>query len=118
MIIIGYVRNRIWLSACTERQISRFISKWIIDRTGEKVGAVQRDKSRGLASGSSTRQGGGAGAAGCTERQITSFNKWIIDHTGGRTMLYLTCSMIFSENLAYYRVSHATVRVSGDCATN
>ena len=77
-----------------QRQITRF-SKWIIDQTG-----------------------GVAGAAGCTERQITSFNKWIIDHTGGRTMLYLTCSMIFSENLAYYRVSHAKVRVSGDCATN
>ena len=41
----------------------------------------------------------------CTERQSTSFSEWIIDRTSGQTMLYLTCSMIPSVDLARYGVS-------------
>ena len=33
----------------------------------------------------------------------------IIDRTGAQTMLYLTCTMISSVNLAHYGVSHAKI---------
>ena len=38
---------------------------------------------------------------------IMCFSEWIIDRTGGQTMLYLTCTMLYSVNLARYRVSGA-----------
>ena len=41
----------------------------------------------------------------------------IIDHTGAQTMLYLTCTMISSVDLAHYRVSRAKDRVSVHCGT-
>ena len=36
-----------------------------------------------------------------------SLSEWIIDHTGGQTMLYLICSMIPNVDLARYGVSRA-----------
>ena len=41
----------------------------------------------------------------------------IIDRTGAQTMLYLTCTMISSVDLAYYGVSHAKDWVSVDFGT-
>ena len=41
-----------------------------------------------------------------------------IDRTGAQTMLYLTCTMIVSEDLAHYGVSRAEDWVSVDCGTN
>ena len=38
--------------------------------------------------------------------------------TGAQTMLYLTCTMISSVDLACYRVSRAKDWVSVDCGTN
>ena len=42
----------------------------------------------------------------------------IIDHTGARTMLYLTFTMISSVDLAHYGVSRAKDWVSVDYGTN
>ena len=42
----------------------------------------------------------------------------IIDRTGAQTMLYLTCTIISSVDLAHYRVSRAKDWVSMDCGTN
>ena len=45
----------------------------------------------------------------------------IIDRTGAQTMLYLTCTMIYSVDLACYgvsRVRDARDWVSVDCGTN
>ena len=41
----------------------------------------------------------------------------IIDRTGAHTMLYLTCTMISSVDLAYYGVIRAKDLVSVDCGT-
>ena len=40
-----------------------------------------------------------------------------IDRTGAQTMLYLTCTIISSVDLAHYGVSHAKHWVSVDCDT-
>ena len=48
---------------------------------------------------------------------IQSFSKGIIDRTGTQIMLYLTCTMIFCEDLAHYGVSRVKNWVSGDCGT-
>ena len=40
-----------------------------------------------------------------------------IDRTGAETMLYLTCTMISSVDLAHYGVSRAKDWVSVDCVT-
>ena len=53
----------------------------------------------------------------CTERLSPSFSEGIINGTGAETMLYLTCTMISSVDLAYYRVSRAKDWVSVDCGT-
>ena len=45
---------------------------------------------------------------------LTSFSEWIIVHTGGQTMLYLTCGMIPSIDLARYVIK---IWVSEKCAT-
>ena len=37
--------------------------------------------------------------------------------TGAQTMLYLTCTMISSVDLAHYRGSRVKDWVSGDCGT-
>ena len=42
----------------------------------------------------------------------------IIDRTGAQTMLYLTCTIISSVDLAYYGVSCAKDWVSVDCGTS
>ena len=34
-----------------------------------------------------------------------SFSEGIIDRTGAQTMLYLTCTMLYSVDLAHYEVS-------------
>ena len=41
----------------------------------------------------------------------------IIDRTGAQTMLYLTCTIISSVDLAHYGVSRAKDWVSVDCGT-
>ena len=41
----------------------------------------------------------------------------VIDHTGAQTMLYRTCTMISSVDLAHYEVSRAIDWVSVDCGT-
>ena len=46
-----------------------------------------------------------------------SFSEGIIDRTGAQTMLYLTCTMIFSVYLAHYGVSRAKDWVSVDYGT-
>ena len=46
-----------------------------------------------------------------------SLCEWIIDHTGAQTMLYLTCTIISSVDLAHYRVSRDKDWVSGHCST-
>ena len=38
-----------------------------------------------------------------------SFSEWIITHTGGQTMLFLTCSMMPSVDLACYRILRSKV---------
>ena len=48
---------------------------------------------------------------------IPGFSEGIIDRTGAQTMLYLTCTMISSVNLAHYGVSRAKGWVSVDCGT-
>ena len=45
------------------------------------------------------------------------YGEGIIDRTGAQTMLYLTCTMIASVDLAHYGVSHAKDWVSVDCGT-
>ena len=42
----------------------------------------------------------------------------IIDRTGAQTMLYLTCTMISSVDLAHYEASRAKDWVSMDCGTS
>ena len=49
---------------------------------------------------------------------IPSFSGGIIDRTGAQTMLYLTCSMISSVDLAHYGVSCVKDWISLDCGTN
>ena len=49
---------------------------------------------------------------------IQSFSEGIIDRTGAQTMLYLTCTMISSVDLAHYGVSRAKDWVSVDCGTS
>ena len=51
------------------------------------------------------------------ERLSPSFSEEIIDHTCTQTMLYLTCTMLSSVDLAHYAVSHAKDWVSVDCNT-
>ena len=46
---------------------------------------------------------------------IPSFSEGIIDHTGTQTMLYLTCTMISSVDLAHYGVFCAKDWVSVYC---
>ena len=41
----------------------------------------------------------------------------IIDRTGAQTMLYLTCTMISSVDLAHYRVARAKEWISVDGGT-
>ena len=41
----------------------------------------------------------------------------IIERTGAQTMLFLTCTMISSADLAHYGVPHAKDWVSVDCGT-
>ena len=48
---------------------------------------------------------------------IPIFSEGIIDRTGAQSMLYLTCTMISSVDLAHYGVSSAKDWVSGDCGT-
>ena len=48
---------------------------------------------------------------------IPSFSEGVIDITDAQTMLYLTCTMISSVDLAYYEVSRAKDWVSVDCGT-
>ena len=48
---------------------------------------------------------------------IPSFNEGIIDRTGAQTMLYLTCTIISSVDLAHHRVSCAKDWVSVECGT-
>ena len=49
------------------------------------------------------------------ERKSPSFSEGIIDRTGAQIMLYLTCTMISSVDLAHYGVSHTKDWVSVDC---
>ena len=49
---------------------------------------------------------------------VRLYGERIIDSTGSGTMLYLTCTMIFSVDLAHYGVSRAKDWVSVDCGTN
>ena len=49
---------------------------------------------------------------------IPSFSEGIIDRTGAQTMLYLTCTMISSVDLAHLEVTSAKDWVSMDCGTN
>ena len=48
---------------------------------------------------------------------ILSFSEGIIDRTGAQTMLYLTCTTIFSVDLAQYGLSRAKDWVPGNCGT-
>ena len=47
-----------------------------------------------------------------------AFSEGIIESTDAQTMLYLTCTMISSVDLAHYGVSRAKDWVSVDCGTN
>ena len=58
----------------------------------------------------SERQSDNYGLSACTARYFTSFSECIIDRTGGRTMLYLTCSMILGVDNARYMVSRCKLR--------
>ena len=49
---------------------------------------------------------------------ISELSEGIIDRKGAQTMLYLTCTIISSVDLALYGVSHAKDWVSVDCGTN
>ena len=46
-----------------------------------------------------------------------SFSEGIIDCTGAQSMLYLTCTMISSVDLAHYGLSRAKDWLSVDCGT-
>ena len=48
---------------------------------------------------------------------IPRFSEGIIDRTGAQTMLYLTCTIISSVDLAHYGVSCAKDWVFVDCGT-
>ena len=48
---------------------------------------------------------------------MASFRKGIIDHTGAQTVVYLTCTVISSVDLAHYEVSRVKDWVSVDCGT-
>ena len=48
---------------------------------------------------------------------IHELSDGIIDRTGTQTMLYLTCTIITSVDLAHYGVSRAKDWVSVDCGT-
>ena len=48
---------------------------------------------------------------------VPSFSEGIIDRTGAQTMLYVTCSMISSVDLANYGASRAKDWVSVNCVT-
>ena len=50
-------------------------------------------------------------------RALARESSGIIDRTGTQTMLYLTCTMISSVDLAHYGVSRAKDWVSVDCGT-
>ena len=54
----------------------------------------------------------------CTGEIIPSFSEGIIQRTGAKTMLYLTCTMISSVDLACYGVSRAKYWVSVDSGTS
>ena len=47
-----------------------------------------------------------------------SFSEGIIDRTGAQTMLYLTCTLISSVDLAHLEVTRAKDWVSVDCGTS
>ena len=47
-----------------------------------------------------------------------SFSEGIINRTVAQTMLYLTCTVISSVDLAHYEVSLAKDWVSVDCGTS
>ena len=47
-----------------------------------------------------------------------SFSEWLVDHTGGQTMLHLTCSMISSVDISRYGIFHAKDWVFEDCGTS
>ena len=47
-----------------------------------------------------------------------SFSSGIIDRTDAQTMLYLTCTMIASVDLAHLEETRAKDWVSVDCGTN
>ena len=49
---------------------------------------------------------------------IPSFSEGIINRTGAQTMLYLSCTMISSVDLARYGESRAKDWVSVDCGTS
>ena len=48
---------------------------------------------------------------------IPEFSEGIIDRTGAQTMLYLTCILISSVDLAHYGVYRAKNWVSVHCGT-
>ena len=54
----------------------------------------------------------------CTVDSPLAFSEGIINNTGAQTMLYLTCTMISSVDLAHYGVSRAKCWVSVDCDTS
>ena len=49
---------------------------------------------------------------------VRRYNPGNINCIGTQTMLYLTCTMISSVDIAHYRVSHAKDWVSMDCGTS
>ena len=53
----------------------------------------------------------------CTEITPPSVSEGMFNRTGAQTMLYLTCTMISSVDLAYHGVSHDKDWVSVDCGT-
>ena len=48
---------------------------------------------------------------------VRLYGEIIIDRAGAQTMLYLTCTMISSVDLAHYGVSRAKDWVSVDCGS-
>ena len=50
--------------------------------------------------------------------RLFGFSSGIIDRTGAQTMLYLTCTMISSVDLAHNGVPHAKDWISVDCGTS
>ena len=48
---------------------------------------------------------------------IPTYSEGVIDHTDAQTMLYLTCTMISSIDLAHYRVSIGKDWASVACGT-